>query len=133
MVSLTLSRVIIFALFSSTPLFLMRARVKITDSAGSERFAPLYFVSPNRITLLISPRTSPGFALITVTNGGNVVAQGAASIATTAPGLLSADLSGRGYAAARLPDSRRWQPGLPACRTVRFRTKQLHPGPDRCE
>jgi uncharacterized protein (TIGR03437 family) len=35
-----------------------------------------------------------------VLRSGNVVAQGVASIAETAPGLFSADLSGQGYAAA---------------------------------
>ncbi|MCI0663511.1 MAG: FG-GAP-like repeat-containing protein, partial [Acidobacteria bacterium] len=50
------------------PTTLANTRVKITDSAGIERFAQLSFVSPNRITLLIPPQTSPGVALITVTN-----------------------------------------------------------------
>ncbi|MCI0664148.1 MAG: FG-GAP-like repeat-containing protein, partial [Acidobacteria bacterium] len=50
------------------PTTLANTRVKITDSAGVERFAQLSFVSPNRITLLIPPQTSPGVALITVTN-----------------------------------------------------------------
>jgi uncharacterized protein (TIGR03437 family) len=82
------------------PTSLANTRVKITDSAGSERQAPLYFVSPDRINLLIPAQTSPGIALITVTNGGNVVAQGTAAIAATAPGLFSVDLTGQGYAAA---------------------------------
>jgi uncharacterized protein (TIGR03437 family) len=97
------------------PTTLANTRVKITDSAGSERFAQLSFVSPNRITLLLPPQTSPGVALITVTNNGNVVAQGTASIGVTVPGLFSADLSGEGYAAALVlrvrPDgSRVYQP-----------------------
>ncbi|MCI0663509.1 MAG: hypothetical protein L0220_20800, partial [Acidobacteria bacterium] len=69
----------------------------------------------NRITLLIPPQTSPGVALITVTNNGNVVAQGTASIGVTAPGLFSADLSGQGLAAAlvlriRADGSRTYEP-----------------------
>jgi uncharacterized protein (TIGR03437 family) len=82
------------------PTSLVNTRVKITDSAGSERLAQLYSVSPDRINLLIPAQTSPGIALITVTNGGNVVAQGTAAIAATAPGLFSVDLTGQGYAAA---------------------------------
>jgi uncharacterized protein (TIGR03437 family) len=82
------------------PTSLANTRVKITDSAGAERLAPLFFVSPGRITHLIPAQTSPGIALITVTNGGAVVAQGVASIAETTPGLFSADLSGQGLAAA---------------------------------
>ncbi|HEY9432508.1 MAG TPA: hypothetical protein VI260_13680 [Blastocatellia bacterium] len=82
------------------PTSLANTRVKITDSAGVERLAPLYFVSPDRITHLIPAQTSPGVALITVMNGDAIVAQGTASIAATAPGLFSADLSGQGYAAA---------------------------------
>jgi uncharacterized protein (TIGR03437 family) len=82
------------------PTSLANTRVKVKDGAGVERLAPLFFVSPDRITYLTPAQTSPGVALITVMNGGNVVAQGVASIAETAPGLFSADLSGQGYAAA---------------------------------
>ena len=82
------------------PTSLANTRVKIKDSAGVERLAQLYSVSSDRITHVIPAQTSPGVALITVTNGGNVVAQGVASIAQTAPGLFSADLSGQGFAAA---------------------------------
>jgi uncharacterized protein (TIGR03437 family) len=93
------------------PTSLANTRVRIKDSAGIERLAPLYFVSPDRITLLIPAQTSPGVALITVTNGGEVVAQGTAPIAATAPGLFSVDLSGHGYAAALVlrirPDGRK--------------------------
>jgi len=97
------------------PTTLANTRVRITDSGGVERFAQLSFVSPDRVTLLIPPQTSPGVALITVLNGGNVVAQGTASIATTAPGLFSADLSGEGYASAlvlriRANGSRTYEP-----------------------
>jgi uncharacterized protein (TIGR03437 family) len=82
------------------PTSLANTRVKVKDSAGVERLAPLYSVSPDRITHVIPAQTSSGVALITVTNGGSVVAQGTALIAETAPGLFSADLSGQGYAAA---------------------------------
>jgi uncharacterized protein (TIGR03437 family) len=82
------------------PTSLANTRVKVKDAAGVERPAPLYFVSPDRITYLTPAQTSPGVALITVMNGGNIVAQGVASIAETDPGLFSADLSGQGYAAA---------------------------------
>jgi uncharacterized protein (TIGR03437 family) len=82
------------------PTSLGNTRVKVRDAAGVERLAPLYLVSPDQITYLTPAQTSPGVALITVMNGGNIVAQGVASIVETDPGLFSADLSGQGYAAA---------------------------------
>jgi uncharacterized protein (TIGR03437 family) len=76
------------------------ASALIKDGAGVEIYAPLFFVSPDQINLLIPPDAAPGAASLKVMNGANVVAAGSAMITTVSPGLFSADSSGRGLAAA---------------------------------
>jgi len=70
--------------------------VKITDTAGVERLAPLFYVSPGQINYLIPPGAANGPATVTVTNGAVPVASGAAQISSVAPGLFSV---GQGVAA----------------------------------
>lgn len=74
--------------------------IKLKDSAGVERFSPLFFTSPSQINHLIPSGTAAGAAIVTVTNGSNVVATGTLMIAATSPGLFTADASGQGIAAA---------------------------------
>ncbi|MGH9854629.1 MAG: hypothetical protein ACREBD_32765, partial [Blastocatellia bacterium] len=82
------------------PTTLAGVSLKVTDSAGEERLAPLFFVSPGQINYVIPAGTSPGPVTLTVTNAGDPVASGEARIATAAPGLFSANASGEGVAAA---------------------------------
>ncbi len=74
--------------------------VKVRDSAGVERPSPLFFVSPTQINYQIPAGTATGFALMTVVNGSDTVAIGPTPISTTAPGLFTADASGRGLPTA---------------------------------
>ncbi|MBS1810570.1 MAG: DUF1800 family protein [Acidobacteria bacterium] len=74
--------------------------VKVRDSAGTERMAALFYVSPTQINFQIPAGTAIGTASITVTNGG-VTITGTTTIARTAPGVFSADSTGNGYAAAQ--------------------------------
>ena len=73
--------------------------IKVKDSAGSERSAPLFFVSPNQINCQIPPGTLPGAATINVTSDNSVVAAGSVQIANAAPGLFTSDGSGNSFAA----------------------------------
>lgn len=82
------------------PTTLANASVRLRDSAGVERTAPLFFVSPNQINLQIPAGLAPGAATVTVLNGVSAVATGVLNIAPLAPGLFTADASGRGLAAA---------------------------------
>jgi hypothetical protein len=50
------------------PTTLAGASVKITDSQGTERLAPLFFVSPGQINYQVPPGTASGTALLTVTS-----------------------------------------------------------------
>ncbi|MGH7187514.1 MAG: hypothetical protein ACREIB_14700, partial [Pseudomonadota bacterium] len=87
---------------SSTPLptTLAGTTVKVRDSAGTERLAPLFFVSPTQINYQMPPGTAVGAATITVTSGDGAIFTGTAQIAPVAPGLFSANASGQGVAAA---------------------------------
>jgi uncharacterized protein (TIGR03437 family) len=75
------------------------AGVKIRDSAGAERLAALFFVSPGQITYQVPAGTAVGLATVMVTSGGNIIASGPVEIAGVAPGLFSADSTGSGVAA----------------------------------
>ncbi len=74
--------------------------VKLTDSAGVDRKAPLFFVAPTQINLLVPPGTASGAATATVTSGNGNVFTGAIQIAAVAPGLFSANANGQGVTAA---------------------------------
>ncbi|MDX2033142.1 MAG: putative Ig domain-containing protein [Blastocatellia bacterium] len=82
------------------PTELAGVSLKVRDSAGAERLAPLFFVSPTQINYLLPAGTAIGPSTVTVTNGGNIVAEGGTEIATVSPGMFSADGSGRGLASA---------------------------------
>jgi uncharacterized protein (TIGR03437 family) len=73
--------------------------VKVRDSVGEERLAPLFFVSPEQINFQVPRGTAVGMATVMVTSGDNIVAAGLARIAGVAPGLFSANSTGRGVAA----------------------------------
>jgi len=74
--------------------------LKLIDSAGMERLAPLFYVSPSQINYLIPPGASNGPAAVMVINGAVPIASGVSQISNVAPGLFSADSSGQGPPAA---------------------------------
>jgi uncharacterized protein (TIGR03437 family) len=82
------------------PTQLAGTTVKVKDSGGLERSAPLFFVAPAQINYLIPAGTAIGTATITVTSGDGTVSSGTATIAAVAPGLFTANASGQGIAAA---------------------------------
>lgn len=84
------------------PTSLAGTTVKIIDSRGAERLAPLFFVAPTQINYQIPPNTATGAATIIVTGGDGAVSTGALNIANVAPGMFTANSSGQGVAAAVL-------------------------------
>ncbi len=70
--------------------------LRVRDVTGTERAAPLLFVSPTQINYQIPHGTANGPALLTVSSG----ATGVVDIASVAPGLFTANASGQGVAAA---------------------------------
>lgn len=91
------------------PTSLLGASVKVKDSAGVERPAGLFFVSPGQINFQIPSGTALGKATITATNAQAVSMSTSVLIEKTAPGLFAANANGQGVAAAVLvrvkPDS----------------------------
>jgi uncharacterized protein (TIGR03437 family) len=82
------------------PTSLSGAQVRIRDSAGAERLAPLFFVSSGQINYLIPADTALGLAVITADTPGGASISGTVRIAQVAPGLFTANTSGDGVAAA---------------------------------
>jgi uncharacterized protein (TIGR03437 family) len=82
------------------PITLAGTSVKVRDSAGIERAAPLFFISPTQVNYQIPPGTAIGAATVTITNANGASAQGSTQIAMVAPGLFTANASGQGVAAA---------------------------------
>lgn len=84
------------------PTSLADVTVKVKDSLGTERDAPLFFASPGQINFLIPTGTVAGLANVAVTSSGLTLATGTAQIASVAPGLFTANANGQGIAAAVL-------------------------------
>lgn len=74
--------------------------IKITDSAGTERDAPLFFVSPGQINYLVPAGTSVGVAGVSSFRGDSRAGAGTVPITTTAPALFTANANGLGVPAA---------------------------------
>jgi uncharacterized protein (TIGR03437 family) len=88
------------ALSIPLPTTLAGTVVKIKDSAGAERFAPLFFVAPSQVNLQVPAGTASGAATITITSGDGTVSIGTMNITTVAPGLFTSSATGNGIAAA---------------------------------
>lgn len=82
------------------PTTLAGTTLRIKDSLGIERLAPLFFVSPGQVNYLIPAGTSAGTAQATVTSGDGSIATGSIQIANVAPSLFTANSNGQGVAAA---------------------------------
>lgn len=82
------------------PTLLAGTRVVVRDSAGVEREAPLFFVSPTQINYQIPLSTAAGNATVTATSGNGSLSLGNVTISAVAPGLFAANASGQGLAAA---------------------------------
>jgi uncharacterized protein (TIGR03437 family) len=97
--------------------------VKVRDGAGVERVAPLFFVSPLQVNYQIPPGTANGTATVTVMSSDGSMPVCLAQISTVAPGLFTADASGRGLPAAQVLRVRFAQPG--ASRAVKSNDGQI--------
>jgi uncharacterized protein (TIGR03437 family) len=84
------------------PTELAGTTVSVRDSAGVSRLAPLFYVSPLQVNYLMPPGSAPGRAVATIRSGDASTAKGVLQLQLVAPGLFSADASGRGLAAAQV-------------------------------
>lgn len=74
--------------------------VRVRDSRGVERLAPLFFVSPSQVNYQIPAGTAEGAASITVTGGDGRSATGVTVLSASAPAVFSLSQNGQGAAAA---------------------------------
>lgn len=84
------------------PTELAGTRVTVRDAAGTERLAPLFFVSSGQINFQMPPGTVLGLANVTVRNSAGVVSIGSILVTTIGPGIFAANSNGRGAPAANL-------------------------------
>lgn len=82
------------------PTSLAGTSIRVRDSTGTERLAPLFFVSAGQVNYQIPPGTASGRATLTLTNGLGVVSIGTVTVSGIAPGLFTLDGTGRGLVAA---------------------------------
>ena len=84
------------------PTTLAGISVQVQDSAGATRPALLFYASPTQINFEVPAGTAVGVAKFTVTNSSNAaVATGTANVQNVAPGLFTADSTGKGVAQAQ--------------------------------
>jgi uncharacterized protein (TIGR03437 family) len=113
--------------------------VRLRDSAGIERLAPLFYISPDQINYQVPFGTAIGQALITVMAGNVITAMGTVEIAPTAPGLFAANSNGQGVAAAlifrvKADGSESYEPAAQFDETLgRFVYRPIDLGPDSDE
>jgi uncharacterized protein (TIGR03437 family) len=81
------------------PTTLGGTRIVVRDSAGVERYSPLFFTSPGQINYLIPSGTAIGTAGMAITSGAGEVSIGTVDVQQVAPALFSANASGKDVAA----------------------------------
>lgn len=87
---------------TTLPTQLSTTRVIVQDVNGTQRLAPLFFVSAGQINFLIPTGTANGAAIIIVEVDGVFYADSRVTVTTTAPGLFTANANGAGAPAAVL-------------------------------
>src|SRR5262249_22280589 len=76
--------------------------VNVRDSGGADHAAVFFYASPSQLNLLIPANLGTGTVTITVTNATGGTFSIITRSAAVAPGLFSADATGRGVAAAQI-------------------------------
>ncbi|MEP7340050.1 MAG: matrixin family metalloprotease [Acidobacteriota bacterium] len=90
----------VIATTTPLPISLGGATVRLRDSSGQEKFAPLFFVSPGQINFQITPGLLAGTVLVNIGNSDGLVSTGSMLVESVAPGLFAANGTGQGLAAA---------------------------------
>jgi uncharacterized protein (TIGR03437 family) len=81
------------------PTDLAGTSVRVKDSAGTERAAPLFFVSASQINWQLPAGLSNGVALVNVVRNGNTITTGTVQISSVAPAIFAANAAGTGFPA----------------------------------
>jgi hypothetical protein len=72
------------------------ATVSVTDSAGARHAANLLFISPSQASIVMPPDVPAGPAAIAIATAAGAILTAPVTVAQVAPGLFTADGSGRG-------------------------------------
>jgi uncharacterized protein (TIGR03437 family) len=83
------------------PTTLAGTSVIVKDSTGTERRAPLFYMSPTQINYQIPPGTANGTATVFISNGSGFFTTSTIQVTRVAPGLFTANAAGTGLAAAQ--------------------------------
>jgi endoglucanase len=75
-------------------------QVQVTDSAGNVSFAPLLYVSGRQVNYQLPSTLASGLAKVSVLDNGMPVSNGILQVQPIAPGIISANSTGYGVAAA---------------------------------
>ena len=70
--------------------------MRVRDSTGVDRLAPLFYVAPQQINYLIPLGTTIGPATITITSSDGTTSTGTAEIVKVVPGFFTASQDGTG-------------------------------------
>src|SRR5260370_23401580 len=83
------------------PMTLAGISIQIKDSAGVTRPAALFYLSSTQINFEIPADTALGTATFTITGSSGTTRSATATVQTVAPGLYTADMTGKGVALAQ--------------------------------
>ena len=78
------------------PTIMAGTTVRVKDSTGVERFAPLFYVSPGQVNYQIPPGTALGTAIVTITSSTGMASAGTVQITLVGLGIFSANADGTG-------------------------------------
>lgn len=82
------------------PLELAGSTVTVTDNAGAQHRAALFYVSPTQINFLLPPQAATGRATVTARASDGQTATASVDIVRVSPGVFAANGGGQGVAAA---------------------------------
>ena len=83
---------------SHPPSAIAGVQVDLTDSAGVTRSAPLYFVSPQQINLVVPADVAPGQVTVAIRTEGVTPSRGSMIAAAVGPGVFFANFNGQSLA-----------------------------------
>lgn len=116
------------------PVVLGGVGVTVVDSEARAVEAPLFFVSPTQINVLV-PDVKPGLIRFVVHAGAEKLLTGSATVGAVSPALFSANATGKGAAAGFLlevrPDGAQTSVPLAACDTSGCSPRRLSLDPAR--
>lgn len=82
------------------PTTIANLQIKVKDTTGSERLAPLFYVSPNQVNYQIPSGTLEGVAIVTFMSNNVNIGTETIIVRNVVPGLFTAGMNGAGGAAA---------------------------------